>query len=87
MHFFGDFQKQALYVADQKYFYESNSRKSANFSLSTNHRGLNGIVSRGFEWLQMISVNGIWVPDVPLKVYFLEFSFSYSFLGFKFSAG
>ena len=29
---------------------------------------LKGIVSRDFQWLQMILV--AWVPDVPLKVYY-----------------
>ena len=28
-----------------------------------------GIVSRDFEWLQMIIVDRLCVPDVPLKVY------------------
>ena len=28
-----------------------------------------GIVSRDFEWLQMILVKRLCVPDVPLKVY------------------
>ena len=30
---------------------------------------LKGIVSRDFEWLQMILMNRLCVPDVPLKVY------------------
>ena len=30
---------------------------------------LKGIVSRDFEWLQMISMNRLCVPDVPLEVY------------------
>ena len=28
-----------------------------------------GIVSRDFEWLQMILINRLCVPDVPLEVY------------------
>ena len=28
-----------------------------------------GIVSRDFEWLQMILMNRLCVPDVPLEVY------------------
>ena len=31
---------------------------------------LKGIVSRDFEWLQMILMNRFWVPDVPLVVYY-----------------
>ena len=31
---------------------------------------LKGIVSRDFQWLQMILVDVAWVPDVPLKVYY-----------------
>ena len=35
-----------------------------------------GIVSRDFEWLQMILMDGIVVPDVPLEVYsFLNLHF------------
>ena len=38
---------------------------------------LKGIVSRDFEWLQMVLINLMnrsWVPDVPLVVYyFLNF--------------
>ena len=30
---------------------------------------LKGIVSRDFEWLQMILMNRLCVPDVPLEVY------------------
>ena len=29
---------------------------------------LKGIVSRDFEWLQMILMNRTWVPGVPLDV-------------------
>ena len=29
-----------------------------------------GIVSRDFDWLQMILINRTWVPDVPLEVFF-----------------
>ena len=29
---------------------------------------LKGIVSRDFEWLQMISMNRLCVPDIPLEV-------------------
>ena len=37
---------------------------------------LKGIVSRDFGGLQMILVNGIGVPDVPLEVYsFLNYRF------------
>ena len=37
-----------------------------------NHVGLSlkGIVSLDFEWLQIICMNKVWVPDVPLKVNF-----------------
>ena len=39
-------------------------------------RGLKGIVSRDFEWLQTILMNRLCVPDVPLEVYsFLNFCF------------
>ena len=31
--------------------------------------GFKGIVSRDFEWLQMILINRLCVPDVPLEVY------------------
>ena len=35
-----------------------------------------GIVSRDFEWLQMILINRLCVPDVLLDVYsFLNFRF------------
>ena len=30
---------------------------------------IKGIVSRGFEWLQMILMKRLYVPDVPLEVY------------------
>ena len=37
---------------------------------------LKGIVSRDFGWLQMILMDSIWVPDVPLKDYiFSNFCF------------
>ena len=37
---------------------------------------LTGIVSRDFEGLQMILMNRLYVPDVPLEVYsFLNFRF------------
>ena len=32
-------------------------------------KSLKGIVSRDFEWLQMILINRLCVPDVPLEVY------------------
>ena len=41
------------------------------------------IVSRDFEGLQMILMNGTWVPGVPLKITF--FTSSYCFLNFKFA--
>ena len=28
-----------------------------------------GIVSRDFEWLQMILMNRTWIPEVPLEVF------------------
>ena len=28
-----------------------------------------GVVSQDFEWLQMILINRLCVPDVPLEVY------------------
>ena len=35
-----------------------------------------GIFSRDFEWLQMILMDRLCVPDVPLEVYsFLNFRF------------
>ena len=34
---------------------------------------LKGIVSRDFEWLQIILMDRAWVPDVPLKDNFLFF--------------
>ena len=35
-----------------------------------------GIVSRDFDWVQMILMNRTWIPDVPLEVYcFLNFRF------------
>ena len=43
-----------------------------------------GIVSRDFDWLQMILMNRTWVSDVPLEVFFL---FSFSFFSSKFWAG
>ena len=48
-----------------------------------------GIVSRDFGGLQMISMNRIWVRDVPLEIiYFFFFSsFSLSYLSSKFWAG
>ena len=45
-----------------------------------------GIVSRDFEWLQMILINRICVPDVPLKVFFLHIFVHIVFLNFKFTA-
>ena len=39
-----------------------------------------GIVSRDFEWLQIILMNRLYVPDVPLEVYsFLNFRFHKDF--------
>ena len=48
-----------------------------------------GIVSRDFEWLQMILMNTLCVPDVPLEVLsFLNLHLHmYSFLIFNFTAG
>ena len=40
--------------------------------------GFKGIVSQDFELFQIILMNRIWVPDVPLEVKFFS-SFSYSF--------
>ena len=37
--------------------------------LSNKMDNFKGIVSRDFEWLQMILMNRLCVPDVPLKVY------------------
>ena len=49
---------------------------------------LKGIVSRDFEWLQMILMNRLCVPDVPLEVYsFLNLHLHIVFLIFKFTAG
>ena len=49
---------------------------------------LKGIVSRDFGGLQMILMNRIGVPDVPLEVYsFFKFSFSYGNLRSKIKAG
>ena len=45
---------------------------------------LKGIVSWDFSWLQIILMNKLGVPDVPLEVYFFFLSFSYSFLNLKF---
>ena len=36
-------------------------------------------VSRDFRCLQMILMDRMEIPDVPLDVYILKFSFSYSF--------
>ena len=39
-----------------------------------------GIVSRDFEWLQIILMNRLYVPDVPLEVQsFLNFRFHKDF--------
>ena len=46
-----------------------------------------GIVSRNFGGLQMILMDRIGVPDVPLEVYFLFIFVLYSFLSSKFWAG
>ena len=44
---------------------------------------LKGIVSRDFEWLQIILINRLCVPDVPLEVYsFLNFRFHIVFIYF-----
>ena len=48
--------------------------------------GLKGIVTRDFGGLQMILMDKIGAPDVPLKVYFF-FYFSHCFSSFKFTAG
>ena len=51
-------------------------------------RSLKGIVSRDFGGLQVISMDRIVVPDVPLEVYsFLNFRFQIVFLIFRFRAG
>ena len=45
-----------------------------------------GIVLRDFEWLQMILMDRIVVPDVPLEIYsFLNFQFNIvlEFLGLQ----
>ena len=40
------------------------------------HKNIKGIVSRDFGGLQMILINRLCVPDVPLEVYsFLNFRF------------
>ena len=35
------------------------------------------IVSRDFDWMQMILMNRTWIPDAPLEAYcfFIYFSF------------
>ena len=49
---------------------------------------LKGIVSRVFEWLQMILMNRLCVPDVPLEVYsFINLHLHIVFFIFKFTAG
>ena len=35
-------------------------------------RTIKGIVSQDFEWLQIILMNRLCVPDVPLEVYFFD---------------
>ena len=47
--------------------------------------GLKGIVTRDFGGLQMILMDKIGAPDVPLKVFF--FTFSYCYYSFKTSVG
>ena len=44
-----------------------------------------GIVSQDFLWLKFILKDMAWDPDVPLKVYFFNLTFSYCFLSFKLS--
>ena len=49
---------------------------------------IKGIVSRDFEGLQMILIDRIGFPDVPLEVYsFLNLHLHIAFLIFKFTAG
>ena len=49
---------------------------------------IKGIVSRDFEWLQMILMARLCIPDVPLEDYSsLNFHLHIVFLIFKFTAG
>ena len=49
--------------------------------------GFKEIVAKDFEWLQIILMNRLGVPDVPLEVYyFLNFRFHIFFL-FKVLSG
>ena len=57
-----------------------------NNLIKSNRHLFKGIVSRDFEWLQMILMNRSWVPDVPLVVYYcLNFRFHivFKFLSFE----
>ena len=76
------FKKDKKCVCKIACFYMYSTEKGSN-SIRNKNVLLNGLVSRDFDWLQMILMNITWVSDVPPEVFFL-LSFSYRFLSSKF---